>query len=70
LLKGVFNESKKALNRVPGKEVIKQFSSWAHATYGRGISLRDVLREIRASEVPEELRKVVQSLETNKGFNL
>lgn len=57
-----------ALERVSGKEVLKQLSGWLDATYGRGVSLRDILKEIRPQEVPTELADVISAIERNVPF--
>ena len=69
-LEGVFEDPKKALRRVPGKEVLRQLSSWLHQEYGRGVTLRDILREIRANEVPSEVLQVLNSIENNEPFGV
>lgn len=68
LLAGVFNDPERALARVSGKEVISQLSSWLHNTYGRGVSVRDILREILPTEVPQEVIRVLTSIEQGKPF--
>ena len=67
-LEGVFEDPKKALSRVPGKEVLAQLSAWLHQEYGRGVAPRDILREIRPEEVPPEVRQVLNAIETNVAF--
>ena len=64
----VFTDPARALHRVSGKEVLRQVSSWLHEQFGRGVALRDILREIRPSEVPEEVRGVLQAIEDNQPF--
>jgi len=63
-----FENPETALTIVPGKEVIKQISSWLHSKYGRGISLRDILRVLRKHEIPEEVRVVIEAIERNRSF--
>ena len=67
-LEGVFEDPKKALSRVPGKEVLAQLSAWLHQKYGRGVAVRDILREIHPEEVPAEVRQVLNTIETNVAF--
>ena len=68
LLKGTFDDPQRALARVPGKEVISQLSGWLHDTYGRGISARDIVREMRVIEIPQEVKRVLTSIEDGKPF--
>jgi hypothetical protein len=68
LLEGVFHDPERALACVSGKEVLRQLSAWLHKEYGRGVSLRDILREIRAVEVPREIQEVVDAIEHASPF--
>lgn len=68
LLHGVFSDPALALDRVSGKEVLKQLSGWSHAQYGRGITMRDLLREIRPHEVHAEVRGVISAIEDGRAF--
>ena len=68
VLNGLFEDPELALARVSGKEVLKQLSGWIHQTWGRGLSLRDVLREIRINEVPEEVQNVIGVIENSRTF--
>ena len=68
LLAGVFNDPARALGRAPGKEVISQLSGWLHETYGRGVSVREILREMHLTEVPQEVIRVLASIEQGKPF--
>jgi hypothetical protein len=63
LLEGMFHDPESALACVSGKEVLRQLSAWLHKKYGRGVSLRDILREIRAAEVPTEIQEVIAAIE-------
>lgn len=67
-LAGVFDNPERALERVSGKEVITQLSTWLHAEYGRGIALRDILREIRPDEVNQEVREVIAAIDAGDRF--
>lgn len=58
-----------AMERVSGKELLRLVSSWAHDTYGRGVSLRDILREINVAEIPKEVTSVLGAIEKNKPFS-
>lgn len=68
-LEGVFQDPARALGRVSGKEVLRQLSAWLHQEYGRGVALRDILREMRREEVHPEVRRVLNAIETNVPFN-
>ena len=68
LLGGDFDDSNRRLGRVPGKEVIRLLSGWLHDTYGRGVSVRDILREMLPTEVPQEVRRVLASIEKGGPF--
>ncbi len=67
-LSGVFQDPGKTLSRVSGKEVLRQLSAWLHQEYGRGVALRDILREICPEEVPAEVRQVLNAIETDAPF--
>lgn len=67
-LKGVFDDPNKALCRVSGKEVLRQLSAWLHQEYGRGVTLRHILRDIRPDEVPMEVVQVLKDIENNVPF--
>lgn len=68
LLDGVFREPYRALERVPGKEVLQRLSGLLHEHYGRGVSLREIILETRPSELSEEIRAVVSALERGTSF--
>lgn len=68
LLAGIFIDPESALARVSGKEVLRQLNGWLHEEYGRAVSLRDILREIRHAEVPSEVRNVIDVIEHARPF--
>lgn len=68
VLDGVFEDPMRALEKVSGKEVLKRLSGWIHEKWGRGLSIRDVLREIKANEVPEEVKNIIDLIENSQPF--
>jgi energy-coupling factor transporter ATP-binding protein EcfA2 len=55
---------------VSGKEVFARLSEWAQAQFGVSLSAMIVAREMRASEVQEEMRGVVRAIEHGAEMNL
>ena len=68
LLEETFESAESALDRVSGKEVLRQLSGWIHHKYGRGVSLRDILKEMQPSEIQQEMGEVIEAIESNKPF--
>ena len=68
LISNDFADPELALAKVSGKEALKQLSSWLHDEFGRGVSLRNILQEIRPTEVPNEMREVIGAIEHAKPF--
>ena len=58
VLQGVFDDPARAIERVSGKDALEQLSAWLHQAYGRGISMRDLVREIRPGEIHREVKGV------------
>ena len=67
-LDGVFDDIDLAIQRVPGKRVLKQLSRWANDEYSRGITMRDIVKEIRTEEIPNEVFNVLRAIESRKTF--
>ena len=65
----IFENPAIALERVSGKEVLRQLSSWVHQSYGRGVSLRNILREIQSNEIHQEVRAVIEVIENSRPFS-
>ena len=51
LLESTFESAESALDLVSGKKVLRELSGRVHKKYGRGVSLRHILKEIRPEEV-------------------
>lgn len=69
LLGNVFESPGRALERVSGKEVLRRLSAWVHECYDRGISMRDIVRQMNVAEIHAEVRAVIDAIEGNKPFS-
>ena len=69
LLGDTFESAESALERVSGKGVLRQLSGRIHNSYGRGVSLRDILREMKSDEIHQEVIGVLQAIERNEPFH-
>ncbi|NQT82118.1 AAA family ATPase [bacterium] len=56
------------LSLVSGKKVISALSAWSDKRYGASFGAATLARELSANEIPEEVRRVVTSIENNTGF--
>ena len=56
------------LNLVPGKEVLAKLSAWLQENYGVSVSALRLAGQIRTTEIPQELKSVLTSIEMNEPF--
>jgi hypothetical protein len=51
------------LSTISGKFMLSRISEWAQRTFGAMLSARRIARELRASEIPPEMRGVITAIE-------
>jgi hypothetical protein len=51
------------LSTISGKFMLSRISGWAQRTFGAMLSARRIARELRASEIPPEMRGVITAIE-------
>lgn len=51
------------VNLLSGKKVISELSNWAKAKYGYSFGAFTIIKEMIESEIPTELRKVIEAIE-------
>ena len=56
------------LNICSGKEVISKMSGWSNENYGVSFSSKSLARIMTADEIPQEMKDVIYSLESNSAF--
>ena len=57
------------LNIISGKSFFATLSAWTRKEYGVGISARQIVPYFLPSEVPEEIKSVIDSLMKGKDFS-
>ena len=57
------------LNIISGKSFFVTLSAWTRKEYGVGISARQIVPYFLPSEVPEEIKSVIDSLMKGKDFS-
>jgi energy-coupling factor transporter ATP-binding protein EcfA2 len=56
------------LSICPGKEVLSQLSAWSQASYGTMLSRVRLAQEVRKSEIPSDLKHIIQSIHRGRDF--
>lgn len=51
---------------ISGKELLNKFNNWCNSHYKTSVSANSLARELKKSEIPEEMILVVTAIEKNK----
>ncbi len=67
-LAGRWGTLEEKLGAVPGKRIFTELSRWSQEQFGVSLSAALVAREITTSDVPDELRDVIEAIEEGREF--